>query len=639
MDDAPAWEVLADTLLQREALICRIAEGRPPHDSAGLYPGRDDDLDRVLGGLPGLDGPGSAAADSVREHLAPELERARKLFTEAVDAGRDVFALVVHRAGLTLAEAQVLAVLCAVDLSPARMRLVTYVQNDIRLPRPTLATLARMTGDAGSLSPDARLHTTGLVETPRDGPWARRCPVPADRLLWSLRGIGDPDPDLPHGARLIGRTAATRPTAPVLLLAAGRDAETRTRAVIDRCPGRGLLITAPPQTDAAWCAVVREATLGDRVVVLDLPGEPGPRAGHEILRAAHLSWALTSAVDLPLAALPRALWEDLPAADPHADAGDWSAAFGTAPGGRLTRDQLGLVVAAAGGNPARLPQAVRRLAGGHLDHLTTRLRPRRRWSDLVLPDRQAARLREVITRYRRRAVVYDGWGFAAVPSTGVVALFSGPSGTGKTLAAEVVAAELGLDLYRVDLATVVSKYIGETERNLERVFDAAAAGELVLFFDEADALFGRRSEVTDARDRYANIEVAYLLQRLENQDGIVILATNLHRNIDDAFLRRISVHLDFEPPDEAARQRIWELAFPSGAPADDLDLPFLAAQFRVTGGTIRNAALGAAFEAAENGTTITMGHVVRALRREFDKMGRLCTEADFGRYYALIDLT
>jgi SpoVK/Ycf46/Vps4 family AAA+-type ATPase len=183
----------------------------------------------------------------------------------------------------------------------------------------------------------------------------------------------------------------------------------------------------------------------------------------------------------------------------------------------------------------------------------------------------------------------------------------------------------------------VSKYIGETEKNLERIFGAAAAGDLVLFFDEADALFGKRSEVSDAHDRYANIEVAYLLQRLESYHGLVVLATNLQRNIDQAFLRRVSVAVDFGPPDEPQRRAIWSLAFPDGAPVDDLDLDFLARQFKITGGVIRNAALGAAFLAADEGASIGMRHVVLALKREFQKLGRLRTEAEFARYFELVN--
>ena len=234
-------------------------------------------------------------------------------------------------------------------------------------------------------------------------------------------------------------------------------------------------------------------------------------------------------------------------------------------------------------------------------------------------------LRELVARYRHRHTVYHDWGFPARPSTGVTTLFAGPSGTGKTMAAEVIASALGLDLYRIDLSAVVSKYIGETEKNLEEIFTASAAGSLVLLFDEADALFGKRSEVSDAHDRYANIEVAYLLQRLERYDGFVIMATNLRNNIDSAFLRRIDLALEFEVPDAEQRRSIWNGIFPDGAPLGDIDVDVLAGEYDVAGGTIRNAAVHAAFLAAADGSEIGMDHVVAALAREFQKMGRLRT--------------
>jgi SpoVK/Ycf46/Vps4 family AAA+-type ATPase len=207
-----------------------------------------------------------------------------------------------------------------------------------------------------------------------------------------------------------------------------------------------------------------------------------------------------------------------------------------------------------------------------------------------------------------------------------VALFSGPPGTGKTLAAEVLAGELGLDLYAIDLSQVVSKFIGETEKNLARVFDAAESSNAVLFFDEADALFGARSEVRDAHDRYANIEVGYLLQRMETYSGLAVLATNLQRNIDDAFLRRMRFVIAFPLPDEDCRRRIWETTWPDDAPAAGLDWTDLAARFDVSGATIRDAAVSAAFLAAADGRVATMTHVEEAMRREYTKLGRVPPE-------------
>jgi SpoVK/Ycf46/Vps4 family AAA+-type ATPase len=234
----------------------------------------------------------------------------------------------------------------------------------------------------------------------------------------------------------------------------------------------------------------------------------------------------------------------------------------------------------------------------------------------------------LVERYRNSRTVFEGWGFKPMPSTGLVALFTGPSGTGKSLAAEVVAGELGLDLYKLDLSSVVSKYIGETEKNLESVFRAAEAANVLLFFDEADSLLGKRSEVTDARDRYANMEVSYLLQRLERYDGLVVLATNMAKNIDPAFLRRFHLMVEFVVPEESERLAIWSHAFPSPCPVQELDLPWLAKTFALTGGAIRNIALAAAFEAAAAGRAIGMADLTTALRSELQKLGRLVHEAD-----------
>jgi SpoVK/Ycf46/Vps4 family AAA+-type ATPase len=205
----------------------------------------------------------------------------------------------------------------------------------------------------------------------------------------------------------------------------------------------------------------------------------------------------------------------------------------------------------------------------------------------------------------------------------------GEPGTGKTMAAEVIAAELGLDLYKIDLSGIISKYIGETEKNLEQIFNEAQSSNAILFFDEADAIFGKRSEVKDAHDRYANIEVSYLLQRMEAYDGITILATNLRANLDDAFTRRLQFVVDFPFPEEVYRLRIWQTLFPPGVPRTaNLDLPLLARRFKLAGGNIRNVIVSAAYLAAADGGQVTMSHMLHGLRRELQKMGRLVNEAD-----------
>ncbi len=260
-----------------------------------------------------------------------------------------------------------------------------------------------------------------------------------------------------------------------------------------------------------------------------------------------------------------------------------------------------------------------------------RVAPRYTWDDLVLPEEKMALLRELCDQARYRARVYEEWGFEGkLAHSGLVALFAGPSGTGKTMAASVIAHELGLDLYAIDLSMVVSKYIGETEKHLAALFDEAEAAHAILFFDEADALFGKRSEVQDAHDRYANLEVAYLLQRIETYDGMVILATNLRKNIDNAFIRRMHVIADFPIPGEPERRRIWENLWPAGLPRDsDLDLELVARRFDIPGGNIRNIALGAAFLAAANGGVVHLEHVLHAARREYQKIGKVVPERDF----------
>lgn len=228
------------------------------------------------------------------------------------------------------------------------------------------------------------------------------------------------------------------------------------------------------------------------------------------------------------------------------------------------------------------------------------------------------------------------WGFerALALNKGVCALFAGASGTGKTMAAEIISGELGLDLYKIDLATVVSKYIGETEKNLERIFTTAETANAVLFFDEADALFGKRSDVRDAHDRYANIEIAYLLQRMEEYDGVAILATNLRQNVDNAFLRRLHFIVEFPMPDEAHRARMWREFLPAEAPVDEIDFEFLAREFRLSGGNIRNIVVSAAYLASANGGRIGMAHLMCAARREHQKIGRVFSPTDAGGYAA-----
>jgi hypothetical protein len=251
------------------------------------------------------------------------------------------------------------------------------------------------------------------------------------------------------------------------------------------------------------------------------------------------------------------------------------------------------------------------------------------WDDLVLPDVQKQLLRDVGAQVRHRATVYERWGFGTrgARGLGITALFAGASGTGKTMAAEVLGGELRLDVYRIDLSAVVSKYIGETEKNLRKIFDEAEGGGAILLFDEADALFGKRSEVKDSHDRYANIEVSYLLQRMEAYRGLAILTTNLKSSLDTAFLRRIRFIVQFPFPDPKQRAEIWRRIFPSATPLEGLDFERLA-QLNISGGNIKSIAMNGAFLAADEGLPIRMTHLLRASRAEYAKLEKPLTDAE-----------
>ena len=328
-----------------------------------------------------------------------------------------------------------------------------------------------------------------------------------------------------------------------------------------------------------------------------------------------------------------------PAAPPrdHADIADVAAKF------RLTGGQIrdaaatarDMAIARAPAAPqvtvADLYAACRFHSNRKLAELAVAITPHYTWADIVLPEDQMAQLREIHDQVRNRGLVYDTWGFGGklAMGKGLNVLFAGPPGTGKTMAADVLAHELGLNLYKIDLSTVVSKYIGETEKNLARIFAEAMTSNAILFFDEADALFGKRTQIQDAHDRYANVETSYLLQRMEEYEGVVVLATNLRNNMDEAFVRRLHAIVEFQLPGVADRRRIWEQIWPRATPRDvGLDLDFLARRIEVAGGSIRNIALAGAFLAAADGAVVTMTHVLHATRREYQKMGKVLTAGD-----------
>jgi AAA+ superfamily predicted ATPase len=630
--------VIADVLLQRAAVVARVARDRSPDPLAGLKVD-DDDVERLLAELPGLESHDRSLVAELEGRLATAVEHARAELSRAL-AGGDPFARLVASARLGREEAEVLAVICAVEMDPRRQRLVAYLNDDVTQRRLTPFSLSQLWGaDMAphlSAGPGGGLRRAALLSASPEGPWASTPVMLAPSVVWWLTGGCFLDPDLPAGVEILpGSVRGTQ----TLVTAAGTDRLRRLGAAAKALRGSSFLVAPVPEGIAQWDAVIRQATLDERGVILEVEDNLARDARDRIERADHLAWAMTSSRDLPLASLPRGPWFEAAVASDRATSREWTAVLGSSRDSTysLSADQLHLVGRASAAMGGDVSAAVRRLAAGHIESLALRVRPARTWDDIVLEKDRMARLREVTMRCRHRDVVFGEWGFTPQPSTGVVALFAGPSGTGKTLAAEVIAGDLGIDLYKIDLANLVSKYIGETEKNLAQIFDAAEASNVALFFDEADALLGKRSEVSDAHDRYANIEVAYLLQRLERYEGLAVLATNLAKNIDEAFLRRLHIVVDFPMPAAQERRQIWDRCLPKGAPTSpDLDLDFLAEHFDLSGGTIRNAALTAAFLAAEARSPISMAAAVTALRRELNKLGRLVNPEDFGPYARLI---
>lgn len=637
------WSGLADALLQRAALTARLGWDRAPNALAG-YSLTDEEVDALLRALPGFDRePPALIHDDVAKVLADAdaaVDEAREEFgLSLAEGGR--FSAICHHAQLDLAGAEVLALLLSIEIDTRRQRLVGYLADDVTQRRLTTWTLRLVGGDeaVALVGPGGPLRRACLLATPGLGAWAAEPVAVAPTVLWWLAGDDGPDPALPPGTEVleVPYAAGIAEETGRIVVSSDHDRVRRLQSVAAGLLRPSLLVAPKPTGGEDWEALIRWATLTGAGIVIEVDsgGTLGPEGRDHIERAWHLAWGITSLSDLAIDDLPRRPWLDAPSAPAVATGDEWAAAFGgTVPDGadayRLSAEQLLQVSRAAGALGGDLAESVRRLAGP-VQGMATRIRPTRSWDDLVLDAERKERVQEIAIRCRQRRRVFDEWGLTPQPSTGVVALFAGPSGTGKTLAAEVIAAELGVDVYKVDLANLVSKYIGETEKNLSAVFDAAEASSVALFFDEADALLGKRSEVADAHDRYANIEVAYLLQRLERYDGLAVMATNLLRNIDPAFLRRIHVIVEFPVPEAPERRRIWRRCLPPRAPlADDLDLDTFADSVEMVGGAIRNAVATAAFLAAEDGLPIGHAHIATAVQREMQKLGRLFDADEVG---------
>ena len=572
------------------------------------------------------------------------IEAARAAFAAALDAD-DPFGTLVANAALGARDAEVLALLASAEADWALQRLVGQLNGDANRNRIPLGLLAVLFADGGvgalSVAPDGALRRAELVDVLEDGAWADQPVRVHPAVVWALLGDDSIDPGLPRCEHyeVPGHQSHRDPLAPVVVVT-GPDRMRRRAAGAALAYGDRFMCVDQPASQDGWAAVVREATITGQGVIVELGERLDPAGRRAIERARHVAWVLSSPHAPVIEELPDRTWRQIETDGRDAPHDEWLTLLGdTVPRNhRLTLDQLHRVARVFDGVGGDLDAAVRRLAAGQLDQLTRRIRPTRKWDDIVLSGDRLDLLRSIVDRVHHDATVYDEWGYPAIPSRGLVALFSGPSGTGKTLAAEIVAGELGLDLFKLDLSSVVSKYIGETEKHLDQLFDAAGAGNSVLFFDEADSLFGKRSEVKDARDRYANIEVSYLLQRLEAYDGVVVLATNFEKNVDEAFLRRIHVRIDFAMPGPGERERIWRQAFPPAAPlAPDVDFGWFARQFEIAGGAIRNASVSAGFIAASAGTLITSDAIVAAVAREYRKLGRLITAKDFGEHHAVAD--
>jgi hypothetical protein len=601
--------------------------------------------------------------------------------------GEDADALLAEaaaRLGLDALDTAVLGLCAAPELDPRYGRLFAYLHDDVtrRLASPRLvANLLAGDGVAaadvlacfGSTAPLRRRGAIRLIEGDGTTPLGDRAAKVADPLAAFLLGLGAPlDPlsggrlrrfalpeDSPGRDETLAeiRALLAAPTNLALVIA-GPDADT----LVSHAAGRPLLMCDVRElhkpdvlADAALCCALEGRLLvadgldrlepNERTHLLRVLDEQEDRM---VLLAPTRAGALTLGdrtvllVEVPMPDLTEreAEWSERTGAP---DTSDVSAKFRLSLAQIAEAAEVATITARTRGaeipEHADLDLGARHASSSRLGELAARLTPRYRWSDLVLPHRQRETLGSISAYLRHRDRVLTEWGYekTVARTQGLKVLFAGESGTGKTMAAEVLAAELGLELFRVDLATIVSKYIGETEKNLDRIFDAAVGSNAILFFDEADALFGKRSEVSDAHDRYANIEVAYLLQKMEGYPGAVILATNFRQNIDDAFVRRLDFVIDFPFPEPEDRKLIWRLLLPDEAPLDDdVDLEFLATQFKLSGGAIRNCSLGAAFQAADEGTSITMRHLVRAVAQEFGKQGRLTLETDFEQFHELI---
>jgi hypothetical protein len=664
--------------IRRAVAERRAVDPQPDDPFRGLYLS-DETVDRLLG----------SSAPEPRE--ADESLRLRHAESAADDAQAEGHVVRLRRLAatfeLTPLDVDLLLVALAPDIDLRYEQLFGYLNDDVTRRRPSVSVALELCGVplAAAAARGRVMHgplvRAGLLtveDTDRPLP-GRALRVP-DRVVAHLLGDDTADPalaavllDPPEvvwgdaapltraldaGIRLVYLREPATGSGSVLavkaLRARGREAVAidLTRLAAEPDPA-GLAATASREARLRGAGLVAGpmAAVADRPAVLEeLHADPEP-----VFLVGDSVWDPAWTSRLPLLA-------DVPASTAAERSVLWRSALGSASEGlnveaattqfRLRPEQVARAAGAATVQAtltadgritsSHLSAGARAENGSALDRLARRVDPVVGWDDLVLPPPVLQSLREVVLRARHRERVLGDWRMrpGAGRGHGIAALFAGDSGTGKTMSAEVVAKDLGLDLYVVDLATVVDKYVGETEKNLERIFTAAAGVNGVLLFDEADAVFGRRSEVKDAHDRYANIESAYLLQRMETFEGLAILATNLRANIDEAFTRRLDVVVDFPLPDATHREMLWDRCLGATlARAPDIDLSFLGRAFQLAGGAIRSSAVTAAYLAAEDGGAVTMTHLVTAVQREYRKLGRLTLESEFGPYWSMLAAT
>jgi hypothetical protein len=593
-----------------------------------------------------------------------------------------------RRLGLSQFEREVLLLCAAIELDPRIASLCALAQNDPARPYPTFA-LAFLLFDApawDALSPERPLRYWRLLEISQPGGQPlTSSPLRADeRIVSYIKGLNYMDDRLStlvgpltvHGfsmklppsqelavERIVNHLQRfTQGEGNPVIQLLGVDTPSKhlvaTRAAhalglhLYRLP-TAMLPTQPAELETLSRLWQRESMLLPLALYVDATASdvetPQPGTASPVIR---LLSRLRGIVFVDTREGLSGLMEDGLSVDvakptPHEQKEAWAAALGEASGAApaqlASQFNLSLVVidqiarraeseAAGSGSSLhhRLWDACLATTRPRLDALAQRVDARATWHDLVLPPAETALLRQLAAQVAHRGTVHDDWGFGGrmTRGLGISALFAGDSGTGKTMAAEVIANELRLNLYRIDLSAVVNKYIGETEKNLRRLFDAAEDGGAILFFDEADALFGKRSEVKDSLDRYSNIEINYLLQRMEAYGGLAILATNRQSALDQAFMRRLRFVVNFPFPSAAQRKAMWQKVFPEQTPTHELDMDRLS-RLNLTGGNITGIALNAAFQAAQTGEPVTMPMIVESARAELRKLGRVINELEF----------